>query len=248
MFDEIIYLKKLKVNNITYREVLDALPSIIKKRLPTHIITLNSMMFYNAQRKKEIRKLINTAEIVTPDGIGITWAGRLFGYKFKERVTGYDLFRKFLMYANDHKSTVFFLGGHAKMLDTLFVRIRQTYKNIRIVGRHHGFYDASREAQIVEAIRKTRPDFLFVGMGAFKQEIFIYNYREEMKVPVMIGVGGSFDVVTGKQILAPAFIRKAGLEWIFRVFTNPKRIKDYYKLIFFIFEMIWYRIFRAKVV
>ncbi len=248
MPDEIIRLKKIKVNNTTCSEILESLPQLIKKRKSTHIITLNSNMFYEAQRNKDLLELVNTAEVVTPDGVGILWAGKLFGHTFKERVTGYDLFRSFLHYANEHKSSVFFLGGRSKMMDALCMRVKQTYKNLRIVGRHHGFYDEFRELQIVEAIRKTKPDFLFVGMGAFKQEIFIYNYRDQIKVPIMMGVGGSFDVVAGFQVLAPESIRKMGMEWLFRAVVDPKRMPALFKLPLFMIELIWYRIFKAKVV
>lgn len=248
MFDECIHLKGIKVHNVTAQEILAALPSIIKKRKPTHIVTLNALMFYGSQRNKEMLRLVNTAELVTPDGVGILWAAKLFGHQVKQRVTGYDLFRHFLLYANEHGSSVFFLGGRSKMMDALCMRIRQTYKNIRIVGRHHGFYDEEREEQIVTAIRKTKPDFLFVGMGAFKQEVFIYNYRDEIKVPIMMGVGGSMDAVAGFQMLSPEWIRRIGLEWLFRALVNPRRIPQLFKLPLFMLELLWYRIFRAKVV
>jgi N-acetylglucosaminyldiphosphoundecaprenol N-acetyl-beta-D-mannosaminyltransferase len=163
-------------------------------------------------------------------------------------VTGYELFKWFLTYANDNKCSIFLLGGRSRTLDRMAAVISRAYRNIRIVGRHHGYFDSVREKEIAESIRKTRPDFLFVGMGAFRQETFIYNWREEINVPVMIGVGGSFDAFTGKAPRVPRWIARLGLEWFVRFIMDPRRIVRVWKLPLFVLEMVWYRIFQAKVV
>jgi N-acetylglucosaminyldiphosphoundecaprenol N-acetyl-beta-D-mannosaminyltransferase len=247
MIKDNVHLKGIRVDSVTYTEIMDSLSYILKKKTPTNIITLNANMFYEAQRKPALKKIINSADIVTADGIGILWAARLFGYKIKERVTGFDLFKKFLNYANEHKNTVFLLGSHTTVLDRLILIIRRYYRNIRIIGSHHGYFDEKREAEIVQAVRKTRPDFLFCAMGSFKQEIFLYNYNEEMKAPVMIGVGGAFDVLAGRAILAPNWIRATGFEWLFRFISNPLRIKKVLQLPLFVLELLFYRIFKARV-
>ena len=128
-------------------------------------------------------------------------------------------------------------------MDKLVIVIRKTWKNLRIVGRHHGFFDENREKEIVESIKKIRPDFLFVAMGAFRQEIFIYNHREDIDVPVMMGVGGSFDVIAGYKKRPARWIQAVGLEWLFRFLAEPRRLPQILKIPAFICEMIWYRLF-----
>jgi len=243
-----VIIKDIRVDNLSKDDILAKLPLVIKQRKQLHIITLNSLMFYETQRKKELKDLINSAEIVTPDGAGILWAARVLGYKLKERVTGYELFLRFLNWANDNKSSVFLLGARQKVLDKVVFLITRSYKNIRIAGKHHGYFDKKRENEIVEAIRKVRPDFLFVGMGFPQQEIFIYNFREEINVPIMIGIGGSFDVFAGRKPRCPKWIGNIGLEWLFRVFTDIKYLPRIFKLPLFVIEILWYRLFKAKVV
>ena len=243
MEQESIWIKGVRIDDVSIDEIIGRLPVILKKKIGTHIVTLNAPMFYDCQRNRQMRNLVNTAELITPDGAGIMWAGRLFGHRLKERVTGFDLFKKFLKYADEHRSTVFLLGGRSQMIDKLMLVIRKKWKNVLIVGRHHGFFDPNREKEIVESIRKIKPDFLFVGIGAFRQEIFIYNHRETMKVPVMMGVGGSFDVLAGYKLRAPRWIQAVGFEWLFRFLTEPRRLPQVVKIPLFMAELIRYRFF-----
>jgi N-acetylglucosaminyldiphosphoundecaprenol N-acetyl-beta-D-mannosaminyltransferase len=238
-----VWIKGVRIDGLSSDEIVARLPVILKKRVRTHIVTLNAPMFYDCQRHKQIRNLVNSAELVTPDGAGILWAGRLFGHRFKERVAGFDLFKRFLQYANEHRATVFLLGGRSQMMDKLVPVIRRTWKNVRIVGRHHGFFDPAREKEIVESVRKIRPDFLFVAMGAFRQEIFIHNHREAVEVPVMMGVGGSFDVLAGYRPRAPRWLQAVGLEWLFRFLTEPRRLPQIAKIPLFMAELVWHRLF-----
>lgn len=247
MFDDVIYIKGIKIHNTTFEEILDNVPILLKKNKPFHIVTLNANMFYEAQRNEDYKYLINHADLVVPDGSGILLAAKLFGYKLQEKISGIDLFKRLLFWIDENKEKVFFLGSSNFVIGRMIKIVQRGYKHIRIVGRHHGFFDEKREKDIVEAIRKTRPNFLFIGMGAFKQEIFAHNNKKEMQVPIVMGVGGSFDVMAGKTILAPNWIRNIGLEWLFRLVLNPKRITKVVKLPLFLIELIWYRIFRAKV-
>ena len=148
-----VWIKGVRIDGLSSDEIIGLLPVILKKRTRTHIVTLNAPMFYDCQRNTQLKNLVNSAELITPDGAGIVWAGRLFGHRLKERVAGFDLFKRFLQYANEHRSTVFLLGGRSQMMDKLVPVIRKTWKNVRIVGRHHGFFDPAREAEIVESIR-----------------------------------------------------------------------------------------------
>ena len=108
-----IWLKGVRIDDVTSDEIVGSLPLIVKKRKKTHVVTLNAPMFYDCQRNRQFKNLVNTAELITPDGAGILWAARLFGRRLGERVTGLDLMKRFLQYANEHKSTVFLLGARS---------------------------------------------------------------------------------------------------------------------------------------
>lgn len=243
-----VWLKGLRVDDVTVGEILEELSVLVKRRMPTHIVTLNAEMFWMAQRRRVWKDLVNSAELVTADGAGVVWAARVLGYRLRERVTGYGLFRWCLKWADENRGSVFFVGGRARVLDRLVAQVRRSYRHLRVVGAHHGYFGPEREAEIVESVRKTRPDFLFVGLGAFRQEVFIHDWREEMRVPVMVGVGGAFDAFTGAVPRPPGWVAEAGLEWLFRTVVEPRRLLRVWRLPLFALEVLWHRLAGGRAV
>lgn len=191
---------------------------------PYHVITANPEIVMGANQHSELKRITDDADLITPDGIGIVMASRWKGEPVAERVAGYDLLLKLLERGNQKGWSFFFLGSSEEVNQIATDRIRERYPNIRIVGRHHGFFK-DHEQELVEEINQARPQFLIVALGAPRQEQWIYLHKRQLKANVAIGVGGCLDVIAGKVKRAPVFWQKLNLEWLYRLLSQPSRWK-----------------------
>lgn len=158
------------------------------------VVTPNPEIVMIAQKDLELKKIINSADLVIADGIGIVLASKFNKIKIKNRVAGYDLVQKFFSMSKNYK--IYFLGSSSQIIELAKKNMQEKFKNINIVGAHNGFFDNNEE--IINQINLLNPDVLLVGMGAPKQEKWIYKYKDKLNAKVFIGIGGSFDVMSGK--------------------------------------------------
>jgi N-acetylglucosaminyldiphosphoundecaprenol N-acetyl-beta-D-mannosaminyltransferase len=170
-----------------------------------------------------LRSIIDEAGLVTADGIGIVMVSRLRGGHLPERVTGCDLLFQLLEAGNRKKWSFYLLGADEATSIRAEEVIRQTYPNVCIVGRHHGFFNEEEEANIVEDIRSKAPDFLITALGAPRAERWIHKYKSSLNAKIAIGVGGSLDIVAGKVKRAPKIWQRLHAEWLFRLINQPSR-------------------------
>jgi N-acetylglucosaminyldiphosphoundecaprenol N-acetyl-beta-D-mannosaminyltransferase len=172
-----------------------------------------------------LREIINSADLVTPDGIGIVWAGRKLGFDVKERVTGIDLFYRLCSQAPKQGWKVYLLGSAPGVAEAAANQLAAAYPGLQICGTHHGYFSEADMPVILQEIRQAAPHILFVALGAPKQEIWIKNYKQELGVPACVGVGGSLDVIAGNKKRAPEWMIKLNLEWLYRLLSEPSRIQ-----------------------
>ncbi|MDD4400470.1 MAG: WecB/TagA/CpsF family glycosyltransferase, partial [Desulfitobacteriaceae bacterium] len=192
----------------------------IREQRYIRVVTANPEMIYAAQHDQGLAELINSAEIVTADGIGVVWAVRKLGSSIKERVTGIDLVQALLPIAHSDKWRVFFLGGKPGVAESAAQKVSKDYPGL-IWQAYHGYFQPPEEEQLLRRIKDFRPDLLLVGMGIPKQEYWIYTHQG--LAAVSIGVGGSFDVLAGLVLRAPNWIRNWHLEWLYRIWREPWR-------------------------
>ncbi|MBP1762012.1 MAG: N-acetylmannosaminyltransferase [Firmicutes bacterium] len=214
-----------RVDLVNTREALDKIKHFIITRQSAHVITLNAEIVYQAQNDPELLRIINSADLVTPDGIGIVWAGRRLGYPFEERVSGIDLLYLICGQASQENWKIYFLGSAPGIADEAARQLTQKYPGINICGTHNGYFSEEQLPSIIEEIKALQPDILFVALGAPGQEYWINKFRQSLMVPVAIGVGGSFDVIAGVKSRAPEWMIKANLEWLYRLLKEPSRFK-----------------------
>ncbi|MDD4801338.1 MAG: WecB/TagA/CpsF family glycosyltransferase [Syntrophomonas sp.] len=222
---EIADILGCRVDLVTTAEAVSAIKDLIDKQQPAHIITLNAEIAYQAYYNSELKNIINSAEVVTPDGIGIVWAGRELGYKFQERVAGIDLFYRLCQEATREDWKIYLLGSAPGVAEKAASKLTAAYPGLKICGIHHGYFKDEDMPAIVQEIGKAAPHILFVALGAPKQEFWIKNYKDQLSVPVCIGVGGSLDVIAGLKQRAPDWIIKLNLEWLYRLASEPSRIQ-----------------------
>lgn len=182
-----------------------------------------------AMRKDEqLRWGVARCELVTADGQPVVWASRLLGDPLPARVAGIDLMHGLLGRAAVKGYRVYILGATAEVLDRAVARIRLQYPSIQVVGHRDGYYAEEDEAEVAAAIAATEPDILFVAMSSPRKEYFLMRHGRTLGVPFVMGVGGAIDVVAGLRRRAPVLLQESGLEWLFRLVQEPRRLGGRY--------------------
>lgn len=213
-----------RVDKVDMMEALCHIDSFIKEGSCHHIITLNAEIIYRAQFDRPLREVINEADLVTPDGAGVVWAAGYLGDPLRERVTGIDLMMETCRQAHHTGWEIFLLGGAPGVAEEAAHRLNDLYPNIKIVGTHHGYFSPDQEKEVLNQIKAAEPDIIFVALGAPRQEFWIRDHRDNLPAKVAIGVGGSFDVISGRVKRAPVWMQKMKLEWLARLVREPWRI------------------------
>lgn len=168
---------------------------------------------------------INSADLVTPDGAGVVWASRILNRPVQERVTGIDLVQAVTERAQQEGWRMCLYGGKPGTAREAANNLQKKFPKLKIVGTYHGYQSSKELEEMYGHIADTNPDILLVALGAPLQEYWIRDNKETLGIPVMVGVGGSLDVLAGKAKRAPTWLQKAQLEWLYRLIKEPKRYK-----------------------
>lgn len=187
------------------------------------IVTLNAEILYKAQSDPKLLEVINQAELVTPDGSGIVMAAQKLCNRQIERVTGIDLMLELCRQSAACGWQIYLLGAKPGVAEAAAQNLHSQY-GANICGWHDGYFGEDEQAWIIGEINEKKPDILFVGLGAPRQEFWISENRSRLRVPLLIGVGGCFDVISGNLKRAPLFFQRMGLEWLWRLIKEPWRI------------------------
>lgn len=211
------------IDAINMEDTVDLIAGFIRSGRPHRVMTINPEFLYRAQFNGELRRLAKGADLVTPDGVGVVWACRLAGNPVPERVTGIDLMLRLVERAASAGWRIFLLGAAPGVAGEAAAKLRLQYPGLQIAGTHHGFFSNHEEAAVNRLVQQSRPDLLFVALGAPKQEWWIGRNLAQTGAAVAIGVGGSFDVVAGRARRAPQWICRLQLEWLYRLLKEPAR-------------------------
>jgi N-acetylglucosaminyldiphosphoundecaprenol N-acetyl-beta-D-mannosaminyltransferase len=193
-------------------------------RTPHTVVTANAAHLCMMRRDPELTRACRAADLTVADGMSVVWALRALGRPVPERVTGVDLMARLLAAAGWHRLRVYFLGAKREVVTALVEASRVQYSGIEIVGFRDGYFGLEDHAGIVEEIRASRADILFVGMPSPFKETWCQRHRQRLEVPVIIGVGGSFDVLAGVVSRAPRWLQTMGLEWFWRLLMEPRKL------------------------
>jgi N-acetylglucosaminyldiphosphoundecaprenol N-acetyl-beta-D-mannosaminyltransferase len=223
--DDRCFLFDVGFHNLTLHEAAARAEQMLLAPERSHmIVTVNSVSLLKSRKDKTLLEIYRRADLVTADGVGIVWASRLLGLPLKGRVTGIDLAQSLLERASVNGYRVFLLGGRKGVAERAARRLEKRFSGLDIVGTHHGYFDEAKG--LLAAIKEAHPQILLVGMGVPKQERWMLKHVKELSVPLMIGVGGAFDVFSDDCPRAPAHWQRLGLEWLYRLLHEPQRIKE----------------------
>ncbi|MBD0384285.1 WecB/TagA/CpsF family glycosyltransferase [Paenibacillus sedimenti] len=213
------------VSKMGMKQTVAYLTDAIEQRQPHQIITANPIMVMAAQEDPAYLRMMQEAELIVPDGTGVVWAANYVGEPVAERVPGYDLLHELMKVGEPKGWKVYLLGASSDVIQAAADRLKALYPGIELVGVRDGYFGADQDAEVIADIVQAAPDLLFVGRSAANQEPWIAKYKEQLAVPVMMGVGGSFDVLSGKLKRAPLMFQKLRLEWFYRLLQEPWRYK-----------------------
>jgi N-acetylglucosaminyldiphosphoundecaprenol N-acetyl-beta-D-mannosaminyltransferase len=176
------------------------------------------------RRDPELARACRAGHLILADGMSVLWSLRASGGRIPERVTGVDLMARLLAAADQHRLRVYFLGARREVVTALVERTRARYPGIEIAGYKDGYFEPLDHLKLVDAIRASGAHMLFVGMPTPFKETWCERHRERLNIPVIVGVGGSFDVLAGFIRRAPRWMQLLGLEWFWRLLMEPRKL------------------------
>ena len=211
----------------------------IKNNKKSFIVAINPEKILKARKDESLKELLNNADYQIPDGIGVVYASKLKKGKIKSRITGIDCMEMLCEESNLKGYKIFLYGAKKEVIKEAKHKLEEKYKNIKIVGTIDG-YEKDND-KIIKAINKSKADIIFVALGSPKQENWIVANKDKVRIKIFQGVGGSFDVISGNIKRAPKWMQNLGLEWLYRLIKEPKRIFRQIKLIKFLGLVIFKR-------
>lgn len=209
---------------MTMAQVLDTTRCCIAARQHLLLGVVNAGKVVNARRDPDLKRSLMQADLILADGTSVVWLSRMLGSPLPERVAGIDLMCELLKAADREHYRIYFLGAKLDVLEKMLETIKANYPGIMIAGYMHGYFDSSQELAVIDQIRKSNADILFVAMSSPKKEHFLARWHRLLNVPVCHGVGGSFDVLAGITKRAPVWMQRYGLEWFYRTIQEPGRM------------------------
>lgn len=214
----------LPIDALTMEETIARIESMVDEGGVHQHVVLNAAKVVAAQTNAELGSAIRECDLVNADGMAIVWAARSLGVPIPERVTGVDLFERLLASAAQRGWRPYFLGAAPSVVDEVARRARARYPSLQVAGHRHGYWTPEEEDSVVDAVVRADPDLLFVALPSPKKERFLNVHKHRMSVPFVMGVGGSFDVMAGVTHRAPKWMQTAGLEWLYRLLQEPRRM------------------------
>ena len=216
-----------KLYNKSEESFYEILEKNLSQNKKTFIVTANPETFMMSEKDEEMRKLLlDNDTFLVPDGSGIVKAARMINYDVKERITGIDIANELLKLGNKQKKSIYLFGAKQEVIDSMEKVLKESYPNLNLVGMSNG-YEKDKD-KIFEKIVKTKPDIVLVALGIPLQEKLIYKHLDKFDKGIFVGVGGSFDVISGHKKRAPKIFIKLNLEWLYRILKEPKRLKRFY--------------------
>ena len=213
------------IHNLSMQETLALVQDKINTGEQLHHVVVNAGKIVSMQKDLELRKSVNESHIINADGQAVVWASRFLGKPLKERVAGIDLMVNLVEMAHKNKNKIFLFGAKEEIVKAVVEKYSEVYSPQIIAGYRNGYFTAEEEKEIAQQIADSGTQMLFVAITSPIKENFLYRHREILKdVNLIMGVGGSFDVVAGKTKRAPEWMQNAGLEWFYRFSQEPKRM------------------------
>lgn len=237
---EPIKILGVPVHPLTMQGAVDELEQRLLAKQQTFVVTANAEIIMMCQEDKEYNHIVGEiADLVLADGAGAVWAGRHLGHNVPERVAGFDLYNELLKLAAEKGYTAYFFGGSPGIAEAAKAKSESLYPGVKVVGCHDGYFKPEEVPGIIDEINASGADMLFVALGAPKQERWLVKNKDKLNPKILMGIGGSFDVLAGKMERAPKWMQDASLEWAFRLYKQPSRFMRMMALPKFVLKVVF---------
>lgn len=212
------------VNALTLDETVAQVERIIAERKPTQHVVINASKINLMEADPELAKIVNACPLINADGASILYAAKKLGVPLKERVTGIDLFQRLVAVAAEKGYGIYLFGAKEEVVLKVKAIFEKQYPSLRIVGYRNGYFTEADEPEIAADMAASGADMMFVAFSSPKKEYWVHKYLEQLNIPFVMGVGGSFDVVAGVTDRAPQWMQDHSLEWFYRFIQEPGRL------------------------
>lgn len=239
---KVVNIAGINIDDITMEQAVERIYEFISSDENHSIYTPNAEIMMDGITNKNLNRVLNTADMLVADGAGVVLASKLLGREVTEKVSGVDLAKNLLASSSKKPIKFFLFGGSPGIAERAHANIICDYPAAQVVGTRNGYFTAEDEEKIVDEINKSGAEVLFVCLGAPKQELWIDTHKDMLKVKACLGVGGTLDILAGNVKLAPDFFRNNGLEWLYRLYKEPRRFKRMLRLPKFILYVLGIRI------
>lgn len=221
--------KRIKILNTTIdvlgvQDTINLVEKYVEKKEPLHLMGVNADKINELNENERLKQIVNSCGIINADGASVIMAGKFLGCSLPERVAGVDLMESLVKLSAEKNYSIYFLGAKQQVVEKAAEVLRNKYPNLNIVGIHNGYFKENDWTIISEELKEKAPSFVFVGITSPLKEYLIEYLQNKGCKSVFMGVGGSFDVISGYILRAPMWMQKANLEWLFRVIQEPRRL------------------------
>jgi N-acetylglucosaminyldiphosphoundecaprenol N-acetyl-beta-D-mannosaminyltransferase len=212
------------IDRLDMAATLEHCRAAIDGRRYTQHVAINAAKLVSFRRQPELRGVVEQCHLINADGQAIVWASRLLGDPLPERVAGVDLMQELLALAERAGYRVYILGAREEVLQTALATLHQRHPQLAVAGAHHGYFAEEESSEVADEVRASQPDILFVAMSSPRKEQWLGRFGESLGVPLVMGVGGAIDIVAGVTRRAPELWQRLGVEWLYRLLQEPRRM------------------------
>lgn len=219
-----LQLLGVPIDALDTEQMVQAVSDIIAARRPAQHVAMNAAKYVAAWKDKALAEIIATCDLINADGQSVVWAARLLGLRLPERVAGVDLFQRLIEEAARRGWRPYFLGAEPDVVSEVVRRLRARHPELQVAGYRDGYWNADEEADVIHGVRDANADLLFLAIPSPRKEFWLHEHLNELGVPFVMGVGGTFDVTAGRVARAPRFVQRFGFEWLYRLLQEPRRM------------------------
>jgi N-acetylglucosaminyldiphosphoundecaprenol N-acetyl-beta-D-mannosaminyltransferase len=231
-----------RVDRLNLSEALERIAGFAAGETPHQVVTVNPLMLLAAQSDPILQRIIDRADLVVPESSGVAFASRLKGLPVERHLPGIDLFMALCEAAAQRGEPIYLLGAKPGVAEAAAQALRDRFPTLTVAGTQHGYFSTEESEAVVASVRAAHPVYLFVALAVPHQERWIAEHLQALNVPVVMGVGGSFDVLSGRLKRAPRWMQRLGIEWLFRLIQEPwrwRRMKDLPVFVWRVWRETW---------
>lgn len=212
------------IDVLDMNQTVSLVDEYVRKKVPLHLVGVNADKINEIKRNKRLRQIVNNCGIINADGASVIMASRFLGKPLPERVAGIDLMECLVSLSEEKGYSVYLLGARQEVVEKTAQVLKENHPGLTIVGVHNGYFQEEYWPRLSEELKEKKPDFVFIGITSPLKEYLVEYLQKEGNNGVFMGVGGSFDVISGRIPRAPVWMQKMNMEWLFRVIQEPRRL------------------------